>query len=57
MLKALLRRSGSSNERASPYGSKSHQQQEVTDLCGKLSPITERLALLNEVYIASSILQ
>ncbi|XP_018439961.1 nuclear pore complex protein NUP205 isoform X1 [Raphanus sativus] len=44
----LQDRSGSSNERASPYGSKSHQQQEVTDLCGKLSPITERLALLNE---------
>ncbi|KAF2530993.1 hypothetical protein F2Q70_00031228 [Brassica cretica] len=44
----LLTRSGSSNEWASSYGSKSHQQQEVADLCGKLSPIIERLALLNE---------
>ncbi|CAA7019609.1 unnamed protein product [Microthlaspi erraticum] len=36
------------NERVS-YGSKSHQQeQDVTDLCGKLSPTIERLALLNE---------
>ncbi|CDY36220.1 BnaC06g27640D [Brassica napus] len=43
-----IRRSGSSNEWASSYGSKSHQQQEVADLCGKLSPIIERLALLNE---------
>ncbi|WZZ04651.1 hypothetical protein YC2023_090572 [Brassica napus] len=44
----LQDRSGSSNEWASSYGSKSHQQQEVADLCGKLSPIIERLALLNE---------
>ncbi|KFK26746.1 hypothetical protein AALP_AA8G287800 [Arabis alpina] len=37
----------SSNERGS-YGSKSHVQHDVTDLCGKLSPTIERLALLNE---------
>ncbi|KAJ0238992.1 hypothetical protein HA466_0235130 [Hirschfeldia incana] len=44
----LQDRVGSSNEWASSYGSKSHQQPEDTDLCGKLSPIIERLALLNE---------
>ncbi|EFH40360.1 hypothetical protein ARALYDRAFT_495190 [Arabidopsis lyrata subsp. lyrata] len=43
----LQDRSVSSNERGS-YGSKSHLQQDVTDLCGKLSPTIERLALLNE---------
>jgi nuclear pore complex protein Nup205 len=43
----LQDRSVSSNERGS-YGSKSHIQQEVTDLCGKLSPTIDRLALLNE---------
>uniref|UniRef100_A0A1J3IWV9 Nuclear pore complex protein NUP205 n=1 Tax=Noccaea caerulescens TaxID=107243 RepID=A0A1J3IWV9_NOCCA len=44
----LQDRSVGSNERGS-YGSKSHQQEEdVTDLCGKLSPTIERLALLNE---------
>ncbi|ESQ37635.1 hypothetical protein EUTSA_v10002339mg [Eutrema salsugineum] len=40
-------RSVSSNERGS-YGSKSHQQQDITNLCGKLSPTIERLVLLNE---------
>lgn len=43
-------RSVSPNERRS-YGSKSHVQQDVTDLCGKLSPTIEKLALLNEVSL------
>lgn len=50
MLNTYICRSVSSNERGS-YGSKSHLQQDVTDLCGKLSPTIERLALLNEVSL------
>ncbi|CAH2060609.1 unnamed protein product [Thlaspi arvense] len=50
----LQDRSVSSNERGS-YGSKSHQKQDVTDLCVKVSPTTERLALLNEGKIGHNL--